>query len=238
MLSTGLGWILLRHGWTLEGSNAVVISGDTDLNTEQVVRAGELAFPKPLLEISPVALEQTLARELPVRDVHVARKLLPARLEIELTRLIPVAKALRQRGNTTEQGLVDADGQWIPINPDSPAPKPLTPILIRGWSLQKQAQLAALLRQRDRFNGTLRIIHLQPGGAISLETTRLGRIDLGLDAKRLNEQLDAIAQLNKTLPEHLLQKGKGARGSFDLSNPDRPELLLPVKPAPKQTPGE
>ena len=31
LLSTGLGWILLRHGWTLEGTNQVIVRGDTCL---------------------------------------------------------------------------------------------------------------------------------------------------------------------------------------------------------------
>ena len=234
MLSAGLGWVLLRHGWTIEGINQVIVSGDSGLSRKQVVKAGGLSFPQPLLDISPAVLEQTLAKDLPVREVRVSRRLLPARLEIDLIKLIPVARAFRKRGSVTEQGLVDAEGQWIPVS--SASPKPLTPILIRGWSVKQRPQVAELLRQHERLNDTLKTIHLQPGGAISLETTSLGRIELGRDAERLNDQIDAIVELNKKLPAHLLGRGKGAKGSLDLSNPDRPELLLPVKPSPKPKP--
>ena len=231
MLSAGLGWVLLRHGWTIEGINQVIVSGDSGLSRKQVVKAGGLSFPEPLLDIRPAVLEQTLAKDLPVREVRVSRRLLPARLEIDLIRLIPVARAFRKRGSVTEQGLVDAEGQWIPVS--SASPQPLTPILIRGWSVKQRPQVAELLRQHERLNDTLKIIHLRPGGAISLDTTTLGRIELGLDAERLNDQIDAIVELNKTLPAHLLRRGKGGKSSLDLSNPDRPELLLPVKPSTK-----
>ena len=129
MLSAGLGWVLLRHGWTIGGINQVIISGDSGLSRKQVVKAGGISFPKPLLDISPAMLERTLAKDLPVREVRVSRRLLPARLEIDLIRLIPVARAVRKRGSVTEQGLVDAEGQWIPVSSDSPTPKPLTPYL-------------------------------------------------------------------------------------------------------------
>ena len=129
MLSAGLGWILLRHGWTMEGINQVIVSGDSGLSRKQVVKAGGISFPKPLLDISPAMLERTLAKDLPVREVRVSRRLLPARLEIDLIKLIPVARAFRKRGSVTEQGLVDAAGQWIPVSSDSPTPKPLTPYL-------------------------------------------------------------------------------------------------------------
>ena len=235
MLSAGLGWVLLRHGWTIEGINQVIVSGDSGLSRKQVVKAGGLSFPKPLLDISPAVLGQNLAKKLPVREVRVSRRLLPARLEIDLIRLIPVARAFRKRGSVTEQGLVDAEGQWIPVS--SASPKPLTTILIRGWNVKQRPQVAELLRQHERLNDTLKTINLQPGGAISLETTSLGSIELGRDAERLNDQIDAIVELNKTLPAHLLGRGKGGKGSLDLSNPDRPELLLPVKPStnPKPT---
>ena len=236
MLSAGLGWILLRHGWTVEGINQVIVSGDSGLSRKQVVKAGGLSFPKPLLDISPAVLGQNLAKKLPVREVRVSRRLLPARLEIDLIRLIPVARAFRKRGSVTEQGLVDAEGQWIPVSSASPPPKPLTPILIRGWSVKQRPQVAELLRQHARLNDTLKTINLRPGGAVSLETTSLGTIELGSGADRLNDQIDAIVELNKTLPTHLLGHGKGGKGSLDLSNPERPELLLPVKPSTKPKP--
>ena len=228
LLSGGFSWILLRHGWTLRSPEAVILTGGAALETSQVIEAAKLRFPQPLLEISPRALENQLVRELPVRTAQVERRMLPARLIISLKPEIPVAKAMRQGPDGRERGLLNADGQWIPISEASL--EPLTNIMVRGWNDRQRGQIAALLQQRDRFAGMLKAIVLDPDGNISLITTELGRIDLGGEPALLNTQIDTILHLNRTLPKHLRA---AHHSSLDLSNPDRPELQLPAPPAPK-----
>ena len=227
ILSSGMGWILLRHGWTVESANQLLVSGDAGVDSARVAQAAELNFPVPLLEVSPRELELKLLQTLPVRTAQVRRHMLPARLEVTLTLQKPIARAERQQPTGRERGLVDAQGRWIPISDVSP--KPATRITVKGWSIERRPQIAELLRQRDRFNGTLRTVILQPDGAISLITTGLGRIDLGRDTSLMTTQIDAIAQLNQSMPAHLL---KDSKGRLDLSNPERPELQLPVKKSP------
>ena len=229
LLSGGFAWILLRHGWTLRGPEAVILQGGASLQTNQVVEAAKLRFPQPLLEVSPRALEQQLLSALPVRSAQVERKMLPARLIIRLKPQIPIAQAERQGPAGRERGLLNAEGHWIPLTAASP--EPLTEILVRGWNDQQRGLVAALLQQRDRFKGMLKAVVLQPDGNVSLVTTGLGRIDLGGDPALLNTQIETIVHLNNTLPEHLRQVGQS---SLDLSNPDRPELQLPNPPAPKK----
>ena len=229
LLSGGLAWVLLRHSWTLRGPEAVIIQGGAALQTEQVVEATTLRFPQPLLEVSPRALEQQLIDALPVRSAQVERQMLPARLIIRLKPEIPVAQAERQGPAGRERGLVNAQGQWIPLTDASP--EPLTDIQVRGWNDEQQGQVAALLQQRDRLEGMLKAVVLHPDGDISLITKGLGRIDLGGEPALLNTQIETIVHLNKTLPEHLRQT---AQSSLDLSNPDRPELQLPAPPATKK----
>ena len=70
-----------------------------------------------------------------------------------------------------------------------------------------------------------------PDGAITLRCNKLGRVDLGNDVSLLPQQIDAIAELHQTLPPTLMQ----VTGTvIDLSNPERPEIQLPVKPADKK----
>ena len=229
LLSGGFTWILLRHGWTLRDPEAVVLRDGAALETDQVIKAAKLRFPQPLLEVSPRALEQQLISALPVRSAQVERQMLPARLIVSLKPEIPIAKAERQGPSGRERGLLNAEGQWIPLSDASP--EPLTNILVRGWNDQQRGRVAALLQQRDRFKGMLKAVVLQPDGNVSLVTTGLGRIDLGGDPALLNTQIETIVHLNNTLPEHLRQVGQS---SLDLSNPDRPELQLPNPPAPKK----
>ena len=229
LVSGGFSWILLRHGWTLRSPEALILTGGTALEANQVIEAAKLRFPQPLLEVSPRALEQQLIKSLPVQSAHVQRRMLPARLLISLKPEIPVAKAVRQGPFGRERGLLNAEGQWIPLS--DALPEPLTEIVVRGWNDQQRSQIAALLQQRDRFEGRLKAIVVHPDGNVSLITTALGQIDLGGEPALLNAQIETIVHLNKTLPKHLRQ---AHQSSLDLSNPDRPELQLPTPPVPKK----
>ena len=229
LVSGGFSWILLRHGWTLRSPEALILTGGTALEANQVIEAAKLRFPQPLLEVSPRALEQQLIKSLPVQSAHVQRRMLPAHLVISLKPEIPVAKAVRQGPFGREWGLLNAEGQWIPLS--DALPEPLTEIVVRGWNDQQRSQIAALLQQRDRFEGRLKAIVLHPDGNVSLITTALGQIDLGGEPALLNAQIETIVHLNKTLPKQLRQ---AHQSSLDLSNPDRPELQLPTPPEPKK----
>ncbi len=232
LLGSGLGWLLLRHGWTMDGVDRILISGNSGLSAEQVARTGELSFPQPLFEISPIALERQLLRDLPVQSASVERRLHPARIEVHLLRQTPVARATRQKAGTTERGMVDADGRWIPLRTSATMPKPLTSITVHGWRLSQRSAIVQLIQERNRFKGTLQSITVHPDGGISLKTSNTGRIELGQDRGRLDEQIDAIVQLSATLPAHLVNPNEGF---LDLTNPDRPEVQLRVKSVPSVT---
>ena len=225
--TTVLGWSLLRFGWTLEGTDSIVISGDVGLDPAVIAKVGGFQFPQPLLEIRPKALEQELLMDLPVRTVRVERRLFPARLELELTARIRIAAALRHRGSTKTAGMIDASANWIDLTADLPQRKPTSSILVDGWSQNRRPFIAELLRQRDRIGGDLQRIVLEPEGRVVLQTGRLGAIQLGSDPGLLQQQINAIDQLNQSIPAHLVQ---GRQGSIDLSNPERPEILQPSKP--------
>ena len=231
LLGSGLGWLLLRHGWTMDSIDRIVISGNTGLRAEQVAQAGQLSFPQPLFEVSPAELERQLLRELPVQSASIERRLHPARLEVHLLRQTPVARATRQQAGLRERGMVDADGRWIPLSANSTMPMPLSAITVHGWRLSQRPAIAKLLEDRNRFQGKLQTITVHPDGGISLRTSNSGRIDLGQDRGRLNEQIEAIVQLRRTLPPDLL---KPNQGYLDLTNPDRPELQLPVTSVPAE----
>ena len=231
VFGSGLGWLLLRHGWTMDNIDRIVISGDSGLNAEQVAQSGQLSFPQPLFQVSPADLERQLLRDLPVQSASVERRLYPARIEVHLLRQTPVARATRQQAGLRERGMIDADGRWIPLSANSSMPMPLSAITVHGWKLSQRLAIAKLLQDRDRFQGKLQTITVHPDGGISLRTSNTGRIDLGQDRGRLNEQIDAIVQLRRTLPPQLL---KPNQGYLDLRNPDRPELQLPVTSVPAE----
>ena len=230
-LSTGLGWLLLRYGWSLQGLDQVLVLGNTAISPELVSEVSQLRFPQPLLELNPSTLERTLRDNLPVQSVRVSRHLLPTRLEVALVDQMPMARAVRQKPGGLEAGFVDAQGEWIQANPAVPTVNPSTSITIKGWTAERRTLIASLLQQHSRLEGKLQRITVHPDGAVSLRHQSLGRIDLGDDNQLLMRQVDTIVELDQSMPPHLV-KGNGA--VIDLSNPNRPEIQLPVQPLAKK----
>ena len=121
-----------------------MIHGDTGLRPELVARVGGLNFPQPLLDISPAELERRLLRDLPVRSASVERRGLPAQLVIALEGQLPIAHATRQRENRSEKGMVDARGHWIQPSADAPNRVPSDSLIVKGWTDDRRAVIAAL----------------------------------------------------------------------------------------------
>ena len=170
LLGSGLGWLLLRHGWTMDSVDRILISGDSGLSAKQVAQSGQLSFPQPLFAMSPTELERQLLRNLPVQSASVERRLHPARIEVHLLRQTPIARATRQQAGSRERGMVDADGRWMPTQCQigGTMPMPLSAITVHGWRISQRPAIAQLLQARDRFQGKLQTITVHPDGGISL----------------------------------------------------------------------
>lgn len=226
-LSGSMAWLLLRFGWTLEGSHQVLVRGNTKLVSERVVASSGLRFPADLLKINPAQLERELSRKLPVEFAHVRRLTFPARLEVHLQTRTPAARATRHIPGGIGLGLVDAEGHWIQPSPAIALPAPTTDVSVEHWSAKQIPVIAMLLRKRNHSFTSLRRIAFQPDGAVQLHCARLGRIDLGRNTALLDQQIAAVEQLLIQLPDQLMTKPPAR---IDLSNPERPEIELNPDP--------
>ena len=73
--STGLSWLLLRHGWLLRTPEQVQVSSRSPFSREQVISAAELRFPVALLSLDGTSLQKKLGSTLPVEDIRLQRQL-------------------------------------------------------------------------------------------------------------------------------------------------------------------
>ena len=224
LLSGTLGVLLLRFGWTLEGTHQVMVVDDRGLLAERVVAIGEISFPTTLLEINPVQLERRLVRNLPVQSVRVRRRMAPARLEVQMQPCQPVARASRRIPGGMALGLVDRQGRWIEPDPALALPPPSTDVLVDGWTEQQSGAIAALLGAQARLGNSLRLIALRPDGGMRLDSARLGRVELGRNSERLAVQIAVMEELGRSLPASLTANPENL---IDLSNPERPEIEIP-----------
>jgi len=223
-LSAGLVTVLLRQGWTLQSPSQVEVSGSRIVSREQVIQAGQLRFPLPLLALRPRELRATLSAALPVEQVRVSRWMLPPRLRVELVDRQAVARAQRRSPHGLEPGFIDRVGNWIDQRQSAGLPiKPHTELLVIGWQERHRPALAAVLASRAAIGPGLQEVRFDAGGDLWLTTAELGPLRLGPIDGQLRRRLEVAAHLNRTLPAQI--RGKRPQ-QLDLSDPEQPELTL------------
>jgi cell division protein FtsQ len=234
--AAGLGYGLLRQGWSLQSPNQVEVLGSQRVNRDQVIRAANRRFPVPLLTLEPKRLRDDLAAGLPVEQVQVKRLMLPPRLRIELVDREAVARAERRGATGVEQGYVDRFGHWISRTQlqGGSVDRPSEPQLqVVGWQERYQAPLTQVLARRDSLGSPLEEIRFEPTGALWLVTRSLGQVRLGPPDAQLGRRLDVVQYLSGQLPARV--KGRALQ-SIDLSDPEKPELGLPIGGGPPPAP--
>jgi cell division protein FtsQ len=223
-LATGLGTVLLRQGWMLQGPSQVEVSGSNLVSREQVIQAARLRFPQPLLALQPRLLSNNLANSLPVEQVKVTRLMLPPRLRVELVDREAVALAQRRTPSGLQEGFVDRTGSWINADPRSRGRMgSQASIRVVGWHERHRPALAKVLEARGQIGPGLKEIRFDPDGSLWLTTLELGPLRLGPPDSQLDRRIQVLTHLNRTLPIRLAGKRPL---SIDLTDPEQPELSL------------
>ena len=222
--TTGLGFLLLRLGWTLRSPSQICIKGNVNLSAETIFQTAGLRFPQQLLDLNPQQIEQQLVHNLPIISASVNRYLLPCSLKIHLRERRPVAMATRIGNYGKEHGLIDHAGHWIPLHIVHRSKQPLSKLVVQGWQARQRNRIARMLDQRNDLGAALHQILVQPDGSVSLVVEGLGLVHLGQDSSRLEQQLEAVRQIGEALPDHW--RGEEFTEALDLSNPSEPELQI------------
>lgn len=223
-LSAGLATVLLRQGWILQSPSQVEVTGSRIVSREQVIQAGQLRFPLPLLALRPRELKATLSAALPVEQVRISRWMLPPRLRVDLVDRQAVARAQRRSAHGPEQGFIDRVGNWIDQRQSAGLPiQPQSDLMVIGWQERHRPALAMVLANRTAIGPGLKEIRFNAGGDLWLTTAELGSVRLGPIDGQLARRLEVVAHLNRNLPVQI----RGKRPELiDLSDPEQPELSL------------
>jgi cell division protein FtsQ len=238
-MAGGLGYGLLRLGWTLRGPEQVEVVGSRQVTTAEVIEAAGIRFPQPLLTLDPRSIATGLGEALPVKEVQVSRLMAPPRLRVVVVDRQPVARAERRGPQGPEQGYVDRLGNWMTASQGQGLRNASTDkLLVQGWQPRHRAVVSTVLNQPNKgLADDLTRLRFDPAGNIWVESARLGAVRLGPGDGQLEQRLKVLEHLVATLPGQL--RGKRLQ-SVDLTDPNQPELaLLPGSTPPKpmgQTP--
>ncbi len=223
--STSIFLILtfLNQAWKPISFDQTKITGLSGITKNDIRKTTKVFYPKNLLELNPKEIESYLIKKLPIKGVSVSRKFFPPEIHLNVIEREPVAFASRVFSNNLEKGMIDLEGSWISLQYVNKSKKNKIKLSIENWDQNKKKEIILIIKNRFIFESPLREIKISPLQEISLKTEHFDLVLLGAGTDRLIEQINKLNQLQKSLP-NLLINTKVL--SVDLKDPTKPELKI------------
>ena len=215
--------LFLDQSWKPIGFEQTKITGLSGLNRIDIQKKTIIFYPKNLLELNPKEIEAHLIKKLPIKEISVRRRFFPPGITFNIIEREPIAFANRIISNNIENGMIDIEGSWIPLKYANKSTKRKIKIYVENWSPNKNHEIIQILKNKSFLLSTLQKIEISPLQEIILKTKHFDSVLLGADTERLIEQITKLNQLQKTLPNLLINTKVKI---VDLKDPSKPELKI------------
>ena len=199
------------------------IKGLSGIAKNDIQKITKSFYPKNLLELNPKEIESYLIKRLPIKDVSVSRKFFPPQININIIEREPIAFASRVFSKNIETGMIDIEGSWIPLKFVNKSKKKEIKLSIENWTPNKRTEIIQIIKNRFALQSPLQQIKISPLQEISIKTEHFNTVLLGSDADRLIEQINKLNQLQKSLPNLLINTKVKV---VNLKDPSKPELKI------------
>ena len=223
--STSIFLILtfLNQAWKPISFDQTKITGLSGITKKDIKKTTSIFYPKNLLELNPKEVEYYLIKKLPIKGVSVSRKFFPPEIYINVLEREPIAFASRGFSNNIEKGMIDIEGSWIPLQFVNKSKQNKIKLFIENWNPNKKKEIILIIKNRFIFQSPLQKIRINPLQEISLKTEHFDSVLLGSGTDRLIEQINKLNQLQKSLPNLLINTKVKI---VDLKDPNKPELKV------------
>ena len=223
--STSLFLILtfLNQAWKPISFDQTKITGLSGLTKKDIKETTSIFYPKNLLELNPKEIESYLLKNLPIKGVSISRKFFPPEIHLNVLEREPIAFASRDFSNNIEKGMIDIEGYWIPLQFVNKTKQNKTKLSIENWNINKKKEIILIIKNRLNFQSPLQTIKINPLQEIILKTEHFDSVLLGSGTDRLIEQINKLNQLQKSLPNLLINTKVKI---VDLKDPTKPELKV------------
>ena len=213
----------LNQAWRPISFEETKVTGLSGITEDYIQKTTKIFYPKNLLELNPKELESYLLKKLPIKDVSVSRKFFPPEIHLKIIEREPIAFASRVLSSNIEKGMIDIEGSWIPLQFVNKQKKNKIKLSIENWNPSKRNYIILLIKNRFILKSPLQRIKINPLQEIIIKTEHFNSVLLGSDIDHLIEQLNKLNQLQKSLPNLLINtKVK----MLDLTDPSKPELKI------------
>ena len=221
--STFLILTFLNQAWKPISFDQTKITGLSGITNKDIKKTTSIFYPKNLLELNPKEVEYYLIKKLPIKGVSVSRKFFPPEIYINVLEREPIAFASRGFSNNIEKGMIDIEGSWIPLQFVNKLKQNKIQLSIENWNPNKKKEIILIIKNRFIFQSPLQKIRINPLQEISLKTEHFESVLLGSGTDRLIEQINKLNQLQKSLPNLLINTKVKI---VDLKDPTKPELKV------------
>ena len=213
----------LNQAWKPISFDQTKITGLSGITKKDIKKTTSIFYPKNLLELNPKEVESYLIKKLPIKGVSVSRKFFPPEIYITVFEREPIAFASRVSSNNTEKGMIDIEGSWIPLQFVNKSKQKKIKLSIENWNPNKKKEIILIIKNRFIFQSPLQKIKISPLQEIIIKTRHFDSVLLGSDTDRLMDQINKLNQLQKSLPNLLINTKVKI---VDLKDPSKPELKI------------
>ena len=212
-----------NQAWEPISFDQTKIKGISGITKNHIKEATSIFYPKNLLELNPKEIESYLLKKLPIKGVSVSRKFFPPEIHLNVLEREPIAFASRKFSNKLEKGMIDIEGSWIPLQFVKKSKQNKIKLYVENWDKNKKKEIILILKKRAFFQSPLQKIKINSFQEIILKTEHFDSVLLGSGTDRLIEQIDKLNQLQKSLPNLLINTKVKV---VDLKDPSKPELKV------------
>ena len=221
--STFLILTFLNQAWKPISFDQTKITGLSGITKNDLKKTTTIFYPKNLLELNPKEVESYLIKKFPIKGVSVSRKFFPPEIHLNVLEREPIAFASRGFSKDIEKGMIDIEGSWIPLQFVNKSKQNKIKLSIENWNPNKKKEIILIIKNRFIFQSPLKKIKINPLQEISLKTEHFDLVLLGSGTDRLIEQINKLNQLQKSLPNLLINTKVKI---VDLKDPSKPELKV------------
>tara|TARA_B100000965_G_scaffold217691_1_gene182229 strand:+ start:2108 stop:2941 length:834 start_codon:yes stop_codon:yes gene_type:complete len=212
-----------NQAWRPISFEQTKISGLSGLTKNDIQKTTSIFYPKNLLELNPKEVESYLIKKLPIKQVSVNRSFFPPEIHLNIIEREPIAFASRFLSNNIEKGTIDIEGSWIPLQFVNESKKNKIKLSIENWNPNKKNEIILIIKNRFILQSPLKKIKINPLQEFSIQTEHFDSVLLGSDTDRLIEQINKLNQLQKSLPNLLINTKVIL---VDLKDPSKPTLKI------------
>ena len=221
--STFLILTFLNQAWKPISFDQTKITGLSGITKNDIKKTTTIFYPKNLLELNPKEIESYLIKKFPIKGVSVSRKFFPPEIHLNVLEREPIAFASLGFSKDSEKGMIDIEGSWIPLQFVNKSKQNKIKLSIENWNPNKKKEIILIIKNRFIFQSPLKKIKINPLQEISLKTEHFDLVLLGSGTDRLIEQINKLNQLQKSLPNLLINTKVKI---VDLKDPTKPELKV------------